>query len=53
MKLITVKELIKLLQELPEDVQEKEISYAEFAGCSEEEVMITLSEDERRVIIKE
>jgi len=53
MKLITVKEFIELLKDLPDDVQSKEIQYVDFANCDTEEVTITLSDDERRVIIKE
>ena len=53
MKFITVKEFIELLKELPEDVQEKEIAYIDFANCDTEEVHITLTSDDRRVIIQE
>ena len=53
MKLITVNDLIKLLQDLPEDVKDKEIRYVDFANCDVEEVVITLDDLGHRVIIRE
>lgn len=53
MQRVTVKELIELLLELPEDIKEKEIDYVEFSWVTKDEVLITLSEDERRVVIRE
>lgn len=53
MERIKVKELIELLNDLPEDVKEKEIEYADFSWVTKDEVLITLSDDETRVIIKE
>ena len=53
MERIKVKELIELLLELPEDVKEKEIEYADFSWVSKDNVSITLTDDESRVIIKE
>ena len=50
---IRVKELIELLLELPEDVKEKEIEYVDFSWVSKDDLLITLSEDETRVIIRE
>lgn len=53
MERIKVKELIDLLNELPDDIKDKEIEYAEFSWVSKDNVLVTLDENTERVIIRE